>query len=260
MKLTQTFGTEQLLYIADPIMNITLFMRLTFIFWYEGIVKHYKFFNGENAVKELMDALKRAYFKGVEAVGVTYIEADKQLEVIGFTEVGRLEPLSHKTWITRQVERARQLAITGITNIQIIAPSWKKPVLPVRQVISDDPDISIVKVRYSPNEEAKYTFKTNSAHKVGDFVGVERCNGNDIIIKNVQIGYIGTMKQSEIATIEEKYSTKIATIKYEYPIPEEISWREWGGHDPREAAPMNLLSDEEMAEAQAFIESLQLAK
>ena len=260
MKLTQTFGSEQLLHIADANMNITLFMKLTFIFWYEGMVKHYKFFSGENAVKELLDALKRAFSKGVEAVGATYIEADKQLEVIGFTEVGRLEPLSHKTWITRQVERARQLATTGATTIQVVAPSWKKSVeMPIKQVISD-PDISVVKVRYSPGGEAKYTFKTSVPHKEGDFVGVEKCDGSNIIIKNVQIGWVGTMKNSEIAAIEKKYSTRVAKIKYEHPVPEELAWREWGGHDPREAAPVNLLSDEEIAEAQAFIDSLHLVK
>ena len=154
-RLTQKFGREKLLYVADAAMNITLFMRLTFIFWYEGDVRHYKFFNGENAIREMLNALKRACEKGYEAVAVTYIEADKQLEVIGFTEVGRLEKYAHMQWITRQVQRALELVTVGKTNIQLIG---KKA--PVIQTIGK----SWICVIQFPNSDTEYTYRCRRKH------------------------------------------------------------------------------------------------
>ena len=148
----QSFGKEQMLYIGDEKQKGTI------LFYYIGMIKNIIHIKDPEPVKAVLEALSRAAASNKEAVAATFIEADNQFEVIGFTEVGRLEKYAHMPWVTRQVQRARDLATTGKTNIQLV--SKKAPAI---QTIEK----SWVCVIQFPFCETEYTYRCRRQHAVG---------------------------------------------------------------------------------------------
>ena len=169
----QSFGKEQMLYVGDE------HQKGTVLFYYIGMVRNIIRIKDPEPVKIVLEALSRATASGKEAVAATFIEADNQFEVIGFSEVGRLEKYAHMPWVTRQVQRARELATTGKTNIQLVG---KKA--PVVQTIEKS-WICMVKFPFS---DTKYTYRCRKQHivdksDVNGFVKVfSRKENKDIVV------------------------------------------------------------------------------
>jgi len=219
-----------------------------------------------SSAEEACQLVCKAHENGIAMMAVAYIESDKQAEVISYSEAGKFEWLAYSTsdksrLIRRSIERARKLALGMVDNIQVITSSNKTPELPVSQIIKDkdDPTRMVIRVRYNKNSDAKYLFRCNEAHIVGDFVAVEYCDGAVLRKKNVEVGWVGTMKESEILAEAKKLRRKdIATVVNETAIDDPIAWHEWGGNDPRKPAPIipGVLTEEEVEEARAFLASM----
>jgi len=122
-----------------------------------GTVEYHDF----PTVQKELDYLKVFFEHQVTAIAGAYIDFDKQFEVIGFTEVGSFEQYAHMSGITMCIQRARELALTGKTNIQITGIKN-----PVNQVVRANGKCWTVSVRFC-NYGTLYTYRTSEENTTG---------------------------------------------------------------------------------------------
>ena len=216
------------------------------------------------ALPEALEYVRRASTKGIAAFVCAFVEEYKQQAVVACNYCDFLEYWQGTTISDRINDAYKALTVGIITNnvdpkldineVKIISKSEIKD--------KDDPIKMIVKVRYSKSCSKLYTFTCRSAHFVGDYVTVEYNNGTRVLYKNAEVGFVGTMKQSELDKLAKSLGREeIAEVYCEQAIDTEEAWEEWGGKDPRvqidpeDDSELYAPSAEEIAEFEAMREA-----
>lgn len=174
------------------------------VFWFSNeTAEQPDKFKRVSSAQEACQLVGKAYGHRIAMMAVAYIEADKQAEVISFSETGKFEWLAHSTTekshsIRNSIERARKLALG---NIQIISPINKTPKLPISQIIKEE--TWTVGVQFSDDKRV-FTYTCKREHKtdgktVDSYVKINNKNGEIVIVPVVLCQKMTQTELNELA-------------------------------------------------------------